>query len=67
VAIRDALLAVSIPVVEIHLSNIHRREPFRHHSYVSDIAIGQVVGFGAHGYVMAIEAGARHLAESVEQ
>ena len=61
VAIRDALLAVELPVIEVHLSNIHKREPFRHHSYVSDIAIGQIVGFGKEGYRMAIEAAARIL------
>jgi 3-dehydroquinate dehydratase-2 len=61
VAIRDALLAVELPIIEVHLSNIHKREPFRHHSYVSDIAMGQIVGFGKDGYQMAIEAGVRHL------
>ncbi|MBF0622454.1 MAG: type II 3-dehydroquinate dehydratase [Magnetococcales bacterium] len=61
VAIRDALLAVSIPVIEVHLSNIHKREPFRHHSYVSDIALGQIVGLGKDGYRFALEAGVRYL------
>ncbi len=61
VAIRDALLAVNLPVIEIHLSNIHRREPFRHHSYISDIALGQIVGFGPEGYRLAVEAGLNHL------
>ena len=50
VALRDALLAVSIPFVEIHLSNIHKREPFRHHSYFSDEAQGVICGLGAKGY-----------------
>ena len=50
VALRDALLAVSIPFVEIHLSNIHKREPFRHHSYFSDAAQGVICGLGAKGY-----------------
>ena len=50
VALRDALLAVSIPFVEIHLSNIHKREPFRHHSYFSDTAQGVICGLGAKGY-----------------
>ncbi|GAB0055932.1 3-dehydroquinate dehydratase II [Candidatus Magnetaquicoccaceae bacterium FCR-1] len=62
VAIRDALLAVNIPVIEVHLSNIHRREPFRHHSYVSDIAEGVIAGLGADGYLFALEAGAGRLA-----
>lgn len=61
VAIRDALLAVKIPVIEVHLSNIHKREPFRHHSYISDIALGQIAGFGPDGYRFAVEAGVRHL------
>lgn len=50
VAIRDALLAVAIPFVEVHLSNVHRREAFRHHSYFSDIAEGVIVGLGPKGY-----------------
>ena len=53
VALRDALLAVSIPFVEIHLSNVHKREPFRHHSYFSDVAEGVICGFGAKGYEFA--------------
>ena len=61
VAIRDALLAVEIPVIEVHLSNIHKREPFRHHSYISDIALGQIVGLGPDGYRFAVEAGIRYL------
>lgn len=54
VAIRDALAAVSIPFVEVHLSNVHRREPFRHHSYLSDQAQGVIVGLGAFGYEAAL-------------
>ena len=54
VALRDALLAAALPVVEVHLSNVHRREPFRHHSYVSDIAEAVVVGAGVDGYVFAV-------------
>lgn len=61
VAIRDALLAVEIPVIEVHLSNIHKREPFRRHSYISDIALGQVVGLGPEGYGFAVEAGIGYL------
>lgn len=56
VAIRDALEIVTCPVVEVHLSNIHRRESFRHHSYVSAVADGVIAGLGAHGYVLAVDA-----------
>lgn len=55
VALRDALLAVAIPYVEVHLSNIHGREAFRHHSYFSDRATGVVCGLGAYGYMAALE------------
>jgi 3-dehydroquinate dehydratase II len=55
VALRDALLAVAIPYVEVHLSNIHAREPFRHHSYFSDRADGVICGLGAYGYMAALE------------
>jgi len=55
VAIRDALVAVNLPFVEIHLSNVHAREPFRQHSYFSDKAVGVIAGFGAKGYEMAYE------------
>lgn len=63
VALRDALLAVEIPFIEVHLSNVHKREPFRHHSYFSDIAVGVVCGFGSRGYEMALTAGIGHLTE----
>ena len=56
VAIRDALLAVEIPFIEVHLSNPHRREPFRHHSYFSDVAEAVVAGFGADSYRYALDA-----------
>lgn len=56
VALRDALLGVAIPFIELHLSNVHAREPFRRHSYLSDAAIGVITGFGAHSYVLAFEA-----------
>ena len=56
VAILDALLAVELPVIEVHLSNIYRREPFRHHSYVSQAARGVICGLGARGYALALDA-----------
>ncbi|GLY15277.1 type II 3-dehydroquinate dehydratase [Kineosporia rhizophila] len=59
VALRDALLASELPVGEVHLSNVHKREPFRHHSYVSDIAEVVVVGAGIHGYAFAVQQIAR--------
>ncbi|RPE75788.1 type II 3-dehydroquinate dehydratase [Vulcaniibacterium tengchongense] len=62
VAIRDALAAVAIPFIEVHLSNPHRREPFRHTSYFSDLATGVVCGFGADSYRYALDAALRRLA-----
>jgi 3-dehydroquinate dehydratase-2 len=62
VALRDALLGVGIPFIEVHLSNVHAREPFRHHSYLSDKAVGVICGLGADGYEFALTAAARHLA-----
>lgn len=56
VALRDALLAVSIPFIEVHLSNVYKREPFRHHSYFSDIAAGTITGLGSQGYDLALQA-----------
>ena len=56
VAILDALLACDVPVIELHLSNIYKREEFRHHSFVSRAATGIICGFGAHGYELAVEA-----------
>lgn len=61
VALRDALLAVAIPFIEVHLSNVHQREAFRHHSYFSDIACGVITGLGAIGYELALEAAMRRL------
>lgn len=59
VAILDALLAAEVPCVEVHLSNIHQREEFRHHSFVSKAAKGMICGFGSHGYILALDALAR--------
>ena len=61
VAIRDALLLLSFPVVEVHLSNIYKREPFRHHSMVAGVATGQISGLGSDGYLLALEFLARLL------
>ena len=55
VAIRDAIAAISVPVIEVHLSNIHRREEFRHHSVISPVVMGQIAGFGADSYMAALE------------
>lgn len=59
VALRDALAAVRIPFIEVHLSNVHAREPFRHHSYLSDLATGVIVGLGPLGYELALDAAVR--------
>lgn len=56
IAIRDALLLLDVPVVEVHLTNIHKREPFRHTSMISDVVTGRICGFGIQGYSMALEA-----------
>ncbi|MCG8510227.1 MAG: type II 3-dehydroquinate dehydratase [Rhodospirillales bacterium] len=61
VAIMDAIASVDLPVVEVHISNIHRREEFRHTSYISKVAIGMICGFGPFGYMMALDALADHL------
>jgi len=58
VAIRDALLLLEVPIIEIHLSNIYKREPFRHKSLITDIATGQICGLGSLGYLLALEAAA---------
>jgi 3-dehydroquinate dehydratase-2 len=64
VALRDALLGVAIPFIEVHLSNVHQREAFRQHSYFSDIAQGVISGLGAQGYELALQAVIRQLAQT---
>lgn len=61
VALRDALLGTALPFIEVHLSNVAAREPFRTHSYFADIAIGTIAGFGAHGYHLALTAAVQHI------
>ena len=63
VALRDAILGVAIPFIEVHLSNVHAREPFRHHSYFSDKALGVICGLGAQGYDFALQAAIKYLKE----
>ena len=64
IALRDAFLGVAIPFVEVHLSNVHAREAFRHTSYLSDIAVGGIAGMGAQGYEFALQAASRNLANT---
>lgn len=64
IALRDALLGVNIPFIELHLSNVHRRESFRQHSYFADVAVGVICGLGAHGYDLALQAAIRQIENS---
>ncbi|MEP3297288.1 MAG: type II 3-dehydroquinate dehydratase [Pseudoruegeria sp.] len=66
VAIMDAVASVQIPTIELHLSNIHAREAFRHTSYLAKVAIGQICGFGAYGYIAAIDAMLHHVEAQME-
>jgi len=67
VALRDALLAVAVPFIEVHLSNVNAREPFRRHSYFSDVAVGSIVGLGAAGYELALTAALDRIAAAAPQ
>ncbi|MEQ6291410.1 type II 3-dehydroquinate dehydratase [Vogesella sp. GCM10023246] len=62
VAVRDAIAGVKVPFIEVHLSNVHAREPFRQHSYFSDLAVGVICGLGAHGYELALAHAMKRLA-----
>jgi len=64
IALRDAFLAVKIPFIEVHLSNVHARESFRKRSYLSDLAVGVIAGLGAQGYEFALQSALRHIAKN---
>ena len=66
VALRDAISAAGLPCVEVHITNTHRREPFRHESLTAPVCVGQIMGFGGYGYLLAVDALIHHLKESKE-
>jgi len=67
IAIRDALSAIEVPVIEVHLSNVYRRESFRHHSTIADVVEARLMGFGAEGYLLALRAAARMIKARAEK
>lgn len=66
IALRDAISAVELPVVEVHISNVHAREPFRHHSYLSAVCLGVIAGFGRNSYFLGVDALERHFSDRGE-